>query len=117
MTARRGLAFGMRVVAVDPMAREAPEGVAARAGELKDVVHTEDLIYTCSEPGQAAIQNAIREKGLDRVVVAACSVRDHEETFRGVMTRAADAHRCAASRQMVLRNPAVKKRKPYTEQM
>jgi heterodisulfide reductase subunit A2 len=56
--------------------------VAARAGELKDVVHTEHPMYTCSEPGQAAIQRAIREKGLDRVIVAACSPHMHEVTFR-----------------------------------
>lgn len=58
------------------------KGVAARSAELKDVVHTEDLIYTCSEPGQAAIQKAIKEKGLTRVVVAACSPHMHEMTFR-----------------------------------
>ena len=58
------------------------EGIAARAGELKGVVHTEDIIYTCSEPGQHAIQQAIREKNLDRVVVAACSPHMHEVTFR-----------------------------------
>jgi heterodisulfide reductase subunit A len=58
------------------------KGIAARAAELKDVVHTEDLIYTCAEPGQAAIQKAIREKGLDRVIVAACSPHMHEVTFR-----------------------------------
>ena len=57
-------------------------GVAARAGELKDVVHTEHPMYTCSEPGQAAIQRAIKEKGLDRVIVAACSPHMHEVTFR-----------------------------------
>ena len=58
------------------------KGIAARAAELKDVVHTEDLVYTCSEPGQAAIQKAIKEKGLTRVVVAACSPHMHEVTFR-----------------------------------
>lgn len=43
--------------------------VARRALGLKDVVHAEDIMYTCSEPGQAAIQKAIQEKQLDRVVV------------------------------------------------
>lgn len=56
--------------------------VAKRARTLKDVVHAEDVLYTCSEPGQAAIQAAIREKKLDRVVVAACSPHMHEVTFR-----------------------------------
>jgi heterodisulfide reductase subunit A len=57
-------------------------GLAERAAELKDVVHSEDLMYTCSEPGQAAIQRAIKELGLTRVVVAACSPHMHEVTFR-----------------------------------
>jgi heterodisulfide reductase subunit A2 len=57
-------------------------GIAQRAAELKDVVHSEDLIYTCSEPGQAAIQRAIRQENLTRVVVAACSPHMHEVTFR-----------------------------------
>ncbi len=57
-------------------------GVAKRALSLKDVVHAENIMYTCSEPGQAAIQKAIQEKKLDRVVVAACSPHMHEVTFR-----------------------------------
>ena len=36
--------------------------VARRALTLKDVVHAEDIMYTCAEPGQAAIQKAIQEK-------------------------------------------------------
>jgi len=58
------------------------KGIAARAAELKDVVHTQDITYTCSEPGQDAIQEAIQMKGLTRVVVAACSPHMHEVTFR-----------------------------------
>ncbi len=56
--------------------------VAQRALALKDVVHAENIMYTCAEPGQAAIQKAIQEKKLDRVVVAACSPHMHEMTFR-----------------------------------
>ena len=36
----------------------------------------------CSDPGQSIIKNAIAEKGLTGVVVAACSPRMHEPTFR-----------------------------------
>jgi heterodisulfide reductase subunit A len=36
----------------------------------------------CSEPGQAEIKKAIQEQKLDRVIVAACSPRMHEPTFR-----------------------------------
>lgn len=38
--------------------------------------------YTCAEPGQNEIKRAIREDGLNRVVVASCSPRMHEPTFR-----------------------------------
>ncbi len=41
-----------------------------------------DYKYMCSEPGQTMIQDAIREKKLTGVVVAACSPRMHEPTFR-----------------------------------
>jgi len=38
--------------------------------------------YTCSDPGQQIIRDAIQEHGLDGVVVAACSPAMHETTFR-----------------------------------
>ena len=38
--------------------------------------------YTCSDPGQQIIKDAIQEHGLDGVVVAACSPAMHETTFR-----------------------------------
>ena len=38
--------------------------------------------YMCSDPGQELIKNDIKEFGLDRIVVAACSPRMHEATFR-----------------------------------
>ena len=56
--------------------------LAERALTLKDVVHADHPMYTCSEPGQGSIQDAIRDKKLDRVVVAACSPHMHEVTFR-----------------------------------
>ena len=36
----------------------------------------------CSDPGQSLIQDDIKELGLNRIVVAACSPRLHEPTFR-----------------------------------
>jgi heterodisulfide reductase subunit A len=55
----------------------------ARAGaELPGVVHSVDNKYMCSDPGQNLIREAIREKRLTGVVVAACSPRMHEPTFR-----------------------------------
>ncbi|MEE8632658.1 MAG: hydrogenase iron-sulfur subunit, partial [Candidatus Bathyarchaeia archaeon] len=38
--------------------------------------------YTCADPGQDEIRKAIEEHNLNRVVVAACSPRMHEPTFR-----------------------------------
>ena len=56
--------------------------VAREIEEIGDVVHSEDYIYMCSDPGQLLIRNAIREEGLDGVVVACCSPTMHEVTFR-----------------------------------
>lgn len=53
-----------------------------------DVVYADDPMYTCAEPGQAAIEEAIKSKNLDGVVVASCSPRMHEPTFRRTVERA-----------------------------
>ncbi|TAL17838.1 CoB--CoM heterodisulfide reductase iron-sulfur subunit A family protein [bacterium] len=46
------------------------------------VAHAQNYMYMCSDPGQEIIKSAIREKNLNRVVVASCSPRMHEKTFR-----------------------------------
>ncbi len=46
------------------------------------VVHAEDYLYMCSEPGQQLMRRAIREHRLDGVVNANCSPTLHERTFR-----------------------------------
>jgi len=56
--------------------------VAETVRKLPQVVHVEDNKFTCSDPGQAAIQKAITEHKLNRVVIGACSPRMHETTFR-----------------------------------
>jgi heterodisulfide reductase subunit A len=56
--------------------------VAQAATQMEGVAWAVDYKYMCSEPGQAQIKEAILEKGLDGVVVAACSPRMHEPTFR-----------------------------------
>jgi heterodisulfide reductase subunit A len=38
--------------------------------------------YTCADPGQNEIKDAIRQHHLNRVVVASCTPRQHEPTFR-----------------------------------
>jgi heterodisulfide reductase subunit A len=62
--------------------------VAEAAGKLRNVVHAVDYKYMCSDPGQAMIRDAIREKGLTGLVVAACSPRMHEPTFRRAASEA-----------------------------
>src|SRR5512136_2542048 len=52
------------------------------AKTLPNVAHAEDYQYVCSTPGQTKIINAIKEKNLTGTVVAACSPRLHEPTFR-----------------------------------
>ncbi len=63
-------------------------GIAAEAARLPGVVYSADEKYMCSEPGQNKIIQAVREHRLNRVVVASCSPRLHEETFRKVLARA-----------------------------
>ena len=52
------------------------------AKHMDNVVYSTKNRYMCSEPGQQDIKKAIAEQKLDRVIVAACSPRMHEPTFR-----------------------------------
>ena len=56
--------------------------VAKFAGTLPHVVLAQDNRYTCADQGQAGIKKDIKEHKLNRVVVASCSPRLHEPTFR-----------------------------------
>ena len=56
--------------------------VAGYAATLPGVALARDYKYMCSDPGQEMIRQDVREHGLDRVVVAACSPSLHESTFR-----------------------------------
>ncbi|MCL6451808.1 MAG: FAD-dependent oxidoreductase, partial [Acetobacteraceae bacterium] len=58
------------------------ESIAAWAATIPGVVVARDYKYVCSDAGQELIRNDIAELGLDRVVVASCSPRMHEPTFR-----------------------------------
>jgi len=52
------------------------------AGKLPDVACSIRNKYTCADPGQNEIKAAIKKHNLNRVVVASCSPRQHEPTFR-----------------------------------
>ena len=58
------------------------KSVAEVAKKLPGVAFATDLKYSCSDLGQKAIRDAIKEHKLDRVVVASCSPRMHEKTFQ-----------------------------------
>lgn len=62
--------------------------VAKYAEKLPGVVICRNQGYTCSEPGQNQIKSNIEEYGLNRVVVASCSPRLHEATFRQCVSEA-----------------------------
>lgn len=62
--------------------------VAEALKDFPNVAYSTDYKYMCSEPGQEMIQKAIKEKGLDRVVVCSCSPRMHENTFRKCVAQA-----------------------------
>lgn len=64
------------------------DAVKDYAATLPNVVVSEEYKYFCSDPGQEMIQKDIKEKGLNRVVVAACSPRLHEPTFRRAVKEA-----------------------------
>ncbi len=56
--------------------------VANSVSTTDDVVVSKDIVYACSEPGQQAIKDDIFQNNLDRVVIASCSPRLHEPTFK-----------------------------------
>jgi len=56
--------------------------VVEYAKTLPYVVHAEGNLYTCSEAGLSAIKNAVKERSLNRVIVASCTPRTHEPLFR-----------------------------------
>ncbi len=64
------------------------EEVARYAGEIPGVVVSKTYPYVCSDPGQALIREDIENLGLTRVVVASCSPRMHEPTFRKTLKEA-----------------------------
>jgi heterodisulfide reductase subunit A len=58
------------------------DDVSRYAETLDDVVVVVQNKYTCADPGQNEIKRAIAEHKLNRVVVASCTPKIHEPTFR-----------------------------------
>jgi heterodisulfide reductase subunit A2 len=55
---------------------------------LPNVIHAEDSLFICSTEAAQRLANSIKEKGLNRVVVAACTPRTHEPLFRDTLREA-----------------------------
>ena len=64
------------------------KAVAAFAERLPGVTCVVHNLYTCADPGQNQIRDAIAEYKLERVVVASCTPRIHETTFRACVESA-----------------------------
>jgi heterodisulfide reductase subunit A len=62
--------------------------VAEYSQKLPEVIVSRHDAYLCSEPGQNQIKADIREHRLNRIVVASCSPRLHEPTFRKCLVEA-----------------------------
>lgn len=55
---------------------------------LPNVVHAEENLFICSTEAAAMLAKDIKEKGLNRVIVAACTPRTHEPLFRDTLREA-----------------------------
>ena len=55
---------------------------------LPNIIIARTNDFTCSDPGQNIIRNDILELNLNRVVVAACTPKIHEPTYRAVLIEA-----------------------------
>ncbi len=64
------------------------DAVSQVAETLPDVVAVVRNKYTCADPGQNEIKNAIGEHKLNRVVIASCTPKIHEPTFRQCVAEA-----------------------------
>ncbi|WP_054843518.1 CoB--CoM heterodisulfide reductase iron-sulfur subunit A family protein [Vulcanisaeta souniana] len=62
--------------------------VVEEARKEGDVVVARDFMFMCSEAGQKLIEDDIRSGKVNAVIVASCSPRLHEATFRAAITRA-----------------------------
>jgi len=59
--------------------------VVQYASTLSNVVHAQENLFSCSTDAARQIADTIQEKGLNRVVVAACTPRTHEPLFRDTL--------------------------------
>jgi len=58
------------------------------AKRLPDVIVAEDVLYSCAQDFLERLKKVIKEKKLNRVVVAACTPRTHEPLFQDTLREA-----------------------------
>jgi heterodisulfide reductase subunit A len=63
-------------------------GTVEYALTLPNVAHAEESLFICSTDAAKRLADSIKEKGLNRVVVAACTPRTHEPLFRDTLREA-----------------------------
>ena len=63
-------------------------GLVDYSKSLDTVVHAEEGLFICSTDAAQQISNTIREKKLNRVIVAACTPKTHEPLFRDTLREA-----------------------------
>ncbi len=59
--------------------------VAEYAKKHGDVVHSEGVLFACSQDNAVHMKEIIKEKGINRLVVASCTPRTHEPLFQGTL--------------------------------
>ncbi len=64
------------------------EATTACAASLPHVTHAEANLYTCSQDSIKHITEVVKERDLNRVVVASCTPRTHEPLFRDSLRQA-----------------------------
>ena len=64
------------------------ERVKEKVARLPDVVYFKTVDFICSEEGKTFLENDLRENMPGRVVIAACSPREHENTFMRMLSKA-----------------------------
>ncbi len=64
------------------------ETVEKYAATLPGVVHVERNLFSCAQDTQEILKKSILERGLNRIVIAACTPRTHEHLFRETLKSA-----------------------------
>lgn len=61
--------------------------LAKEAAKFPGVVYSTDYKYMCSVPGQDMIVEMVKQHRLSKIILASCSPRLHEQTFRKTLER------------------------------